>query len=59
MHMVTMSDADFDHLYETLRRACTATDNSGVLEIIAMEREAWEILQKVAEAQGLQSPVER
>lgn len=57
--MVTMSDADFDHLYETLRRACTATDNSGVLEIIAMEREAWEILQKVAEAQGLQSPVER
>jgi hypothetical protein len=50
---VTLSEDDFQYVYDTLRRANTPYDHEEALVIVAMERRSWEILQRVAEEHGL------
>lgn len=50
---VNLSDEDFEFLYVTLRRVNTPYSHDDAADIVRLEREAWELLQEIAEAQDV------
>lgn len=49
--MVTMTDEQFETIYEALRLANHPYSNSQVAHVVAMEAKAWDVVEKVKAAQ--------
>ena len=45
---VTMSDDDFEFIYEYLHRSHMAVDNSDVVRIVRMGKQAWQRAHRIA-----------
>jgi len=48
---VNLSDEDFAVIYEALRRVNTPYTHDDASAIVKLERDAWELVQEIAEAQ--------
>lgn len=53
---ITMSDEDFEFIYEALRRVNTPYDHEDVPGIVRQERQAWERCEKIAAEHGRDLP---
>lgn len=53
---ITMSDDDFEFIYEALRRVNTPYTHEEVASIVRQERQAWERMERIANEHGRDLP---
>jgi hypothetical protein len=53
---ITISDEDFETVYQYFYRSYSATDNEGVADTLRSQDAAWAVLQRIAKEYGRDLP---